>query len=150
MIFFKKNPPLQGRFPFGLLAKYPHLMKEEVDIWERFIAKYPDFFDSVDYDVKVGKGREYKTVPDDAYKKDLIELSKKRIDVVGYKNKEVFIVEIKPNALLESIGQLLGEQYLWIKDFQYRGKVSMLLITDRENPDMRELTKKFKIEYIIV
>jgi len=140
---------MEGKFPYTKLIKYPHLRPEEVRIWEAFIDKYPDFFDSVDYDIHVGTAREYPEVPMEEVKRGLEELSRKRIDVVGYKNKHVFIGEIKPSASLNAIGQLLGELELWKKEHPKLKKVSAFLVTDQVVPDMPELTKRFKIGYYV-
>jgi len=141
---------MPGFYPFEKLIKYPHLKPIEVSIWERFIEKYPDFFTSVDYDVKVGTPRGYKDYPDDTYKKGLQELSLKRIDAIGYKNDEISIIEIKPSADLEAFGQLIGERDLWMKAHPEIKKVSLVLVTDFELPDMRELSLRYKIQYFVV
>ncbi len=45
---------MEGRFPFKILAKYPHMKPEDIAVWERFINKNPGYFDTVDYDVHLG------------------------------------------------------------------------------------------------
>ncbi len=35
---------------------YPNVRAAETLIWDRFIDKFPDAYDSVDYNVKVGEG----------------------------------------------------------------------------------------------
>ncbi len=141
---------MKGRFPFEKLLKYPHLSPQDKAIWEKFIEKHPKFFDSVDYDVKVGKPREYKGKPEDVYKKDLQILSKKRIDVVGYKNDMVFVVEIHPSASFETLGQIIGKISLYKKEFGNEKKVKGILITDKEVPDIRELCNENNIDYFLV
>jgi hypothetical protein len=141
---------MPGRFPFSKLLKYPHLKADEIAIWERFIDKNPGFFDSVDYDVHVGKAREYPEIPEEKIKKGMEELSRKRIDFVGYKEGKVFIGEIKPFASLGAIGQLIGEMSLWKKEHPEIKKVSCILITDHEVPDMKVLCSEQGIEYFVV
>jgi len=141
---------MKGRFPFEKLPKYPHLSPQDTVIWEKFIEENPGFFDSVDYDVKVGKPREYKTAEEDVYKKAMEELSRKRIDVVGYKNDKIYIVEIHPSASFETLGQLIGKRSLYQKEFNVKKNLFALLITDREVPDIPELCKENDIIYYLV
>lgn len=140
----------KGKYPFSKQLKYPHLRPEEVKIWERFIDKESQRFTSVDYDVHVGKAREYKEKPEDQYKKNLQELSRKRIDVLGYKAEEISIIELKPAADFEAFGQLIGYRDLYLRERPEIKKVSLILITDFEVPDMRELASDYGIEYVIV
>jgi hypothetical protein len=141
---------MEGKYPFEKMLKYPHFVKEDVVIWERFIDKNPGFFDSVDYDVHVGKPREYPEIAQEKVKEGMEYLSRKRIDVVGYKNKNVFIVEIKPSASFSAIGQVLGETELFKKEFPKEKRIFPIILTDLEVPDIPELCKKYKILYFVV
>jgi len=84
--------------------RYAHLGPEDVRIWDKFIETHPDYFQMVAYDVKVGEGREYPKSELPEIKEDLVYLSKKRIDVVGFKGEDVFVIEIKPKANLSAVG----------------------------------------------
>jgi len=139
-----------GKHPYGILIKYPHLRPHEVAIWERFIRKHPDFFDSIDYDVKVGTPREYPKVGMESVQKGMEELSRKRIDFVGYKGKQVFIGEIKPSASFSAIGQLLAEKSLYLEEHPEIKEVSLILVTDQVVPDMPKLCSEYGIQYFVV
>ena len=71
------------------------MLGEDISIWERFIESHPEYFDSVDYDWRVGEG----IVPDqeweENYKRMVTMLSQKRIDVVGWNDEKPTIVEVK-------------------------------------------------------
>ena len=141
---------MKGRFPYTALPKYSHLRPEDVAIWERFIQRYPNFYESVDYDLKVGTSREYPEAEEDEYKKDLEYLSRKRIDVVGYKGDEIHIIELKPKASFSAIGQVIGYTDLY-RPFAEKGSlVSSVIITDEEIPDIKDLCFKRGILYFVV
>lgn len=132
------------------LLKYPHLGPEDAKIWDRFIAQNPTFFDSVEYDVKVGEGRSYSMFPDSNVREDMRYLSKKRIDVVGFDKGKTYVIELKPKATLAAIGQVEGLSDLYRETFKAGGVVIPCIITNEEIPDMRRLCKKRGIEYFIV
>lgn len=107
----------EGRFPFSELAKYPHMKPEDVQVWTRFLAKYPAYFDTVDYDVPVGQG-----APQDENQPPNIQydgkiLTQKKIDVVGYKRDIITVVEIGPVADMRKLGQILVYRKLFTADF---------------------------------
>ena len=70
---------MQGRFKYGKLSKYPHMKPEDVAIWERFLLDYPEYFDTVDYDVSVGVGRMPNELTGDNVEKGWKDLTSKRL-----------------------------------------------------------------------
>ena len=140
---------MKGRFPFKKLAKYPHLRPEDIKVWEAFIDSHPDFYSSVDYDVKVGEGRDYSSKPDDVFRKDLELLSKKRIDVVGYRNNVIDVIELKPKAGPRALGQAVSYASLYRLTFKPEKNVLPVIITDEEIPDMRSLCLEMNVLYLV-
>lgn len=142
---------MPGQYPYTLLNEYPHLRLSDVAIWQRFIIRYPNFFESVDYDVKVGElPEELKTLPPN-YLKDAEQLYLDKIDVVGYRDNEHWIIEIRPHAGKKALGYILGYEELYkrkIKDDKI--KIVKAVITDLEIPQIRELYEKYDIKYYVV
>ena len=127
------------------LLKYPHLGPEDTAIWSRFIEKNPNHYKSVDYDVKVGEGRDYSSLPEDQYSEDLKYLSKKRIDVVAFVNGEIHVIELRPSAGLSAIGQALGLADLYRVIAPADKRVVPVVITDKILPDMEVLCVKMGV-----
>ena len=125
--------------------KYPHLGPEDTAIWSRFIEKYPDYYKSVDYDVKVGEGRDYSGLLEDEYSDDLKYLSKKRIDVVGFRENEIHVIELKPSAGLSAIGQSLGLANLYREIAPADKRVLPVVITNQILPDIEALCLKMGV-----
>ena len=137
------------KLPYKRYLKYPHLMPEDVKIWNKFISGNPEFFKEVEYDVKVGEGREYPEAPEGPIKEDMKYLSKKRIDVVGFTNDEIYVIELKPKAGMKAIGQALSLAELY-RDIAPIDKVVFpTVITDEEIPDARELCSRLGVVYMI-
>ena len=128
-----------GRFKYKKLKKYPHLRPGEAQLWQLFLDAFPQEFETVDYDVKVGTPRQYPGPADDVFKKDLELLSRKRIDVVAYRGKEIHIIELKHNAGLAAIGQVNGYRKLYAAELKTTESLYATIITDHENPDIRQM-----------
>jgi hypothetical protein len=132
------------------LKKYPHLMVNDVAIWERYLDLHAVEWDSFEYDVRVGEGQ----LPNPAHPKNIqlmaVALSEKRIDVVGRIRGRVWIIEVKPSAMLSAVGQLISYQILYEERFPGSGSTELLIVTDRIGPDLENLCKKFRISIAVV
>lgn len=129
------------KYEYKKLRKYPHMLARDIRIWELFMEQKPDEYLEVAYDVKVGKGVE---LPDDYpgnMKRDALALTRKRIDVVGWRKYGVDVIEVKPEAGLSAVGQVLSYQLLWMLQVPGGGYARALVITDRIGTDMRTLGK---------
>jgi hypothetical protein len=134
-----------------LAQKFTHLLPGEVSLWQRYLAQHGEYFDRFEYDIHVGQG-----VPlDPAWPPEIIRaalaLTQKRIDVVGYAGSEVWIFEIKPDAGLSALGQLLAYKMLWERDRGVPSRMYLAIVTDRLNPDEEYLFSSHGIRtYIVV
>lgn len=126
---------MAGRFVYGKRRRYPHMLGEDVAVWERFVGKFPGRFDSVDYDWRVGDGVAVDPEWDEAYVRMARMLSQKRIDVVGWNGGAATIVEVKDRAGLSALGQVEGYRILFVRDFPTLGTPGVLLVCGRISPD---------------
>lgn len=138
------------RFPFEKRNWYPHMMPEDVAIWERFIEQFPDAYDSVEYDVKVGSVPEFVAGHDDPAMRAQAALYMRKIDVVGYKADQIDLIELKPNAGTSSLGQILGYKHLFIRDFMPPEDPKAIVITNAVRPDTGEIAHSMGVTMIVV
>lgn len=133
-----------------MALKYPHMLPADVILWERFLSRYREEYDKFEYDVHVGKVKPiYPTSPVNLMK--LAEaVSRKRIDVVAYKDIFRVIIEVKPYAGLSALGQLLGYEILYRRE--YPGPYTLMLgvVTDRLDEDMEVLFDHYNIHVWVV
>ena len=127
--------------PYELLPKYPHLKPADKIIWERFILAFPKQYDFVEYDVPVGSPPPFSTVVNPETGGDDLKLYKRKIDVVGYKGKQIDIIELKPHADTSALGQAKGYRTLYVRDYKPSAEVRAVVITDLIQRDMDELAE---------
>lgn len=132
------------------MAKYPHMLSEDVAIWERFLEKYGKLYSSFAYDVHVGGGLRDVEGLSDEHKYASMELVYKRIDVVGLFKDEVHIIEVKPDAGISAIGQVFCYEVLYRRDFKLLGTIRKVIVTDHLWPDHEFLFKTFGILHYVV
>jgi len=128
------------------MAKYPHLMPNEVPIWEKFLSIWGDQFTDYKYDVHVGKGADPGPEVEEQWRRLAIMLTQKRIDVVAKRDGIVYLFEVKPDAGLGALGQLKAYRVLYREHFKYRGPLRLAVVTTRLNDDERLVYTRYGIE----
>jgi len=141
---------MPGKYNYEILPKYPHLLGEDIPIWERFLEAYPNYFDSVDYDVKVGSGVNSDVISDKKYRTYYEDLTKKRIDVLGWKNFFITIVEIKKRVSLGTLGQIIGYKFLYSEEHPEENLIKTLIITSSIDRDDQKVLDHFSIPFIVI
>lgn len=136
--------------PPRFLHRYPHLINSDAYIWERFLAKFPNFFDEVAYDIHVGDGIDPGPEFEDNIRDMAINLTKRRIDVLALRKKKIWIVELKKDPGVTAIGQLVAYKLLLEKAGIPRRETTKCLITNRIDPDLKYVLKQEKTTYFIV
>lgn len=122
----------------------------DVAIWERFIEKYPDAYDTVQYDVAIGDIPAFMEQTSSPQGQAMRELYRLKIDVLGYKGSALDLIEVKHEAGASSIGQLLGYVELYKRDFEPSGVVQPVLITNIMKPNMDYLTTQQGVRLVVV
>lgn len=125
--------------------KYPHLLPREVEIWERFLSRYGREFTGFTYDVRVGEGVEVRPYWGDEIARMAKLLTMKRIDVVGYKPGEVWIIEVKPHGGLSALGQLIAYETLYRIKFNPTQTIRKALVCETVDPDLPGLLLQYDI-----
>ena len=125
---------------------FPHMLKDEVEIWKRFRQIDPIPFLKLDYDVHVG------TLPSGLgpLTPEMESLARaiyrKRIDVVGETEDEVWIIEIKPRAGMSTLGQLISYEALYEKEFSPTKPIRLAVVCERTEQDMEDLLVQYGID----
>lgn len=125
--------------------KFRHMLPNEVRLWERFLQLYGDWFKNYRYDVRVGEGVDPGPGYEEEWRRLARLLTQKRIDVVAEKDGEVWIFEVKPDAGLGAIGQVLSYKVLYMKEHKDVHKVQLAIVTTRVDDDIREVCKEYGI-----
>ena len=141
---------MAGRLPYVKRKVYPHMVGDEIDIWGRFVDRFPDRFDSVDYDFRVGEGIELPPGEEEAYSRMATMLSQKRIDVIGWLGDKPSIIEVKRRVGLSTLGQVLGYRTLFMKDFKNFGIPDLLVVCAMISPDDQYVLEENKIKIVVV
>lgn len=95
---------------------YPHMLREDVPVWELFLDRNPNLFERIYYDVRIGgvyPGPEY---GDEKMRHMFWQNTAKRIDALGEFKDEIWIIEVADKPGLRATGQLQTYLALWFED----------------------------------
>lgn len=141
---------MAGRLKYGPRYRYPHMMEDEIRIWEKFMDQYPGRFETVDYDFRVGAGAEVPEDIVDPWARMATMLSQKRIDVIGWVDESPTIIEIKHRVGLSALGQILGYKTLFMHYFKHFGKPDLLIVCGMISEDDQDVLDDNHVEAVVV
>ena len=141
---------MSGRLSYGSRRKYTHMVGDDVDVWNRFIVKFPDRFETVDYDFRVGDGQQLDIELGENYQRMAKMLSQLRIDALCWNGELPTIVEVKPRCVITALGQLQGYKILFVKEFKNIISPELLMVCEVISNDVLHVFKESRISVEIV
>jgi len=131
-------------------ARYPHLLSKDVPIWERWLDLHGDAFETIEYDVRVGDGRD----PGEAFEPNIrdmaLDLSRRRIDAVAHTPTEITVIEITTEAGLKALGQVTAYPILYRQTYNPTLPVRALLVCETLETDVEPALKQHNIAVDVV
>lgn len=135
------------RWPNTPLPKYPHLVGSDVPIWDAWIRTHGHYFSGFDYDIHIGAGLEPHKDSDYQLQEMWVTLTQKRIDVVGYRPGETWLIEVKDRPTVAVIGQCLSYQILYNIDFSPPSPPITCLVAGHIEADIETVLTHFNIRF---
>lgn len=139
----------EGRFPYKILSKYPHMKPADVTVWERFINFNEGYFTSVDYDMHIGEGADFLPTGEDTPDGRENRLYQRKIDVVGYTPDKTWIVEVKPIADMSALGQILTYRSLTRNKAEFGEEPRFAVVCEEVSNEMKAVFQEYQIAVIL-
>ncbi len=118
---------------------FPHLLPHDIEVWEADLAARPNAYLRIEYDVRVGRGRDPGPDFSDDIRRHTCDLSCRRIDAVGHAVDHIDIIEITQRAGLKALGQLAGYPLLYALTFKPTLPLRQVLVAAELGTDMVEI-----------
>jgi hypothetical protein len=129
---------------------YPHMQRTERAMFRDWLIHRGQSFDGFMFDVRVGNG---KAVPGDVPENIAAmwrTLTKKRIDAIGYKGNETWLIEIKKRMTIGILAQIDVYAWLLLSEYFPDGPFRKLCIVGDIDPDLMDIAKQKQIEINVV
>ncbi len=129
-------------------TKYAHMLTEDHAAWTAFLQSEWNLLDEVWYDVHVGVPM---ALPKDSpnYMRAVVEgVSRKRIDVVGRENRNLWIIEVKPFANMTAIGQVVTYARLFNREFEMALLAQPMIVSKTLDRDILEIGEHLGVKML--
>jgi len=126
------------------------MLPDEKAVWDRFMSRFTEYFDSVDYDFRVGDGSPLDPSWDEGTQLTVTALTQKRIDVLGWRDESPTIIEVKGRVGLSALGQVFGYRDLFMRDFPLILEPPLMVVCARIFPDDEFILRKNGIRVVVV
>lgn len=127
-----------------------HMSSLDQPLWERFQAAHGSEYELFYFDASLGTPSEVAADAPPELAKMWTRITSKRMDVVGRKPGEWWILEMRPNASSGALGTVLTYRELWRSAPPDSDPVRAAIVTDRPDPDLLILAPKNDILIITV
>lgn len=131
-------------------AKYRHMLPAEVVIWDRYLAGYSLPEGEVNYDLHLGDGAAVQEGWPEWMGRVVASLSRHRADCVVVGRNLVTIFEVKEIAGMGAVGQLLGYEALYLRDYGVDRPVRLVCVCARMEADIEAVFNFYEIEAVVV
>ena len=122
-----------------LPPQFPAFLPRETNIWQAYLTQHPTQFQSLEYNVRVGKGFDPGASFEPNARRAAIMNSQLRIDVVGFDGSTWWLIEVKVRAGAGAVGQLLQYRTLFRKAYPDKIPLSLMMVTDRPKLGLADL-----------
>ena len=119
-----------------VMSSYPHFLAADTDVWSRYLADPVVPIKEVWYDVHVGSAVELAPSADEMDRRIAAGVTRKRIDVVARIGNGFWIIEVKPIADQQALGQILNYTRLFRQEFPVPGEVFPVIVADEVDPNV--------------
>lgn len=133
-----------------LPTKYPHLLPEDAQLWNDYQELYKPDHCTFMYDVAVGPGRDPGDTFDDNIRQMALQLSKRRLDVVGIRPDSVEIFELTQSAGLKAAGQAIVYPHWLIATWEITTPVTTTIICRNCQPDIVDVLIRYDIRLVTI
>ena len=130
-------PHIDTFYKYEPLQWYPHMGPKDAELWNKFVVANPGKFTGVIYDMRCGEVEACDTSMPKNIKDAWVDLCRGRIDVVAETPDAIFVIEVKPRARGEALGQALNNSYLYEHEHQPTKRVVPTVVTDFIIPGTR-------------
>lgn len=144
------KPTLGDPFPPDWPGYPEQMSAEDHQIWLRFRELYSQEFKAFYFSVHVGEPIMWTEGLEEELALMVEHISRRRIDAVGEKDHEWWLIEFRKDAGPGAIGSILTYKILWEEDPPDNRPVVPVIVTDVMDVNIFRVCNKLNIVYLVV
>lgn len=123
----------------------PHMLKEDVPVWYRYLDTVKDSFINLYYDCLLGGPTLSAAQEEDPMLRMWRSNNSKRADAIAETATHVLIIEVAKNPGLRAVGQVQVYRSLWIEDPKIDKPEKVILVFESLDTDLLAAAAQFGI-----
>ena len=127
---------LGRKFSIEWEGKPPHMLAPDIPVWYRFLKEYKRYFTNLYYDCLLGGPFLTPEQEKDPMQRMWRYNTSKRADVIAETKTEIWLIEVADYPGLRAVGQLMVYKTLWLEDPKIDKPITMVLVSERLDPDL--------------
>ena len=127
---------LGKKYSIDWRGRPPHMLRQDVPVWYRFLEKWGFLFINLYYDCLLGGPTLTPEEEADPMKRMWRATNSKRADAIAETENEVWIIEVAEGPGLRAIGQLMVYLSLWVEDAKIMKPERKVLVCRKIDQDM--------------
>ena len=134
---------LGKNYPVTWRGDPPHMLKQDIPVWYRFLAIYSGPFINLYYDCALGGPTLTEAEARDPLQKMWRGLLVKRADAIVELENEIWIIEVSADPGLRAVGQLISYGHLWKRDPKINKPVKLVLVSGTIEEDLADVVSSY-------
>jgi len=126
------------------------MLPPDVPLWHAYLDKAAGQFLRFYYNVRVGGPDMSNVRADEAMKRMWYASTAKRIDAIGEKENEIWIIEVAASPYLRAAGQCLSYKFLWEEDPKIDKPARAVLLCYFLDSDLKRILEYYKVLIITI
>ena len=126
----------------------PQMLPADVPLWHRFLDHFAPWFSRFYYNVRVGGPDISKVDADPALAYCWYASTAKRIDAIGERTQEIWIIEVASSPYLRAVGQMVSYQFLWMLDPKIEKPIRNVLVCPYLDHDLELILTHYGVTIV--
>jgi len=144
------KPKLTDPLPSDWAGYPPQMSANDMALWIRFRDEYAKEFKQFYFNCQVGDPILEAPDLEEEMQRVVEAVSRRRIDAVGEKELEWWLIELRANAGPGAIGSILTYKALWEEDPPDKKLVTPVIVTDYTDKNLVRVCSSLNIVYLLV
>ncbi|MBM4338985.1 MAG: hypothetical protein FJ110_05540 [Deltaproteobacteria bacterium] len=128
----------------------PQMLPPDVPLWHAYLDRAATQFLRFYYNVRVGGPYLENINADESMKRMWYASTAKRIDAIGEKEDEIWIIEVASSPYLRAVGQCLSYKFFWEEDPKISKPARAVLLCYFLDSDLRRVLSNYGVEIITI
>lgn len=128
----------------------PHMLKQDVPVWYRFLEKYGHLFTALYYDCLLGGPFLTPDQEKDPYWRGYRANVSKRADAIAELQNEAWIIEVADRPGLRAVGQIQVYRSLWLEDPKIIKPEKPVLVCEEVDKDLLSSAARYGIQIYVM